>query len=131
MNYIDSKENFFVQDEVAVSSTETYTQRIKADGTLEKMSIRFYPGCSKTLQIYAYIKRKGNNALEAICSMGSEAFFAGDDDKFVLDVVTPVNLDDEIYIKAINTDAVNVRNFVCSISVDYYGGLKRIIGGVL
>lgn len=129
---MDKKEVVAIRTKVLPLETKNIIERIKADGTIEGVRIKFYYGQQLALKVYPYVKHKGNK-LEPLLTYpeGTEPAISGDDDTFQFDIVTPVQNDDEIYFIVKNTSSEFEYNIAIDITVDYYGGKSRIIGGVL
>jgi hypothetical protein len=110
---------------------QKFNERIKGEGTIEQLRVRFYPGQGKSLRIYAYIKRKGRVLEEMITfTDGTDRFLSGDDDSLVFPIAVPVENDEEIEIHAENIDATNPYSLVVDVIVDYMGGRNRV-GGMI
>ncbi len=105
-------------------------ERVKDNGTIENVKLRFYSGQEMNLKVYPFVKHTGNKIENLTSSPTNEYFLAGDDDNFILDVVVPVYYDDEIHVKVKNESVQYAYNLVCDVTIDYYGGENRIVGGV-
>lgn len=106
-------------------------ERVKDNGTVENIKLRFYSGQEMQLKVLPYIKHIGNKIEYVTSSPTGDYYLAGDDDNFLLDVVVPINYDDEIVVKAINLSNINSYDMVCDITIDYYMGTDRVVGGVV
>jgi uncharacterized membrane protein len=107
-------------------------ERVKGEGTVEKLTVRFYPGQQKSLQVRAIIIHKGNKIEDLITyPEGGDSYLSGDDDSLVFNIVIPVENDDEIAISVKNIDASNDYTLMAFLEIDYYGGKNRVVGGAL
>lgn len=107
--------------------------RVKGNGTIQEIRVRFYPGQELSLKVSPFLERKGQ-VPEPLISYpaGGNKFLSGDDDYFIFPVVSPVNNDDFIKIWYSNENGGGfVYTVVCDIVVDYFAGEKRVIGGVI
>lgn len=104
-------------------------ERVKDNGTVENVKLRFYSGQEMKLKVLPFIKHTGNKIEYLTSSPTNDFFIAGDDDNFILDVVVPVFYDDEIHVKVINESAEYIYNLVCDVTIDYYMGADRVIAG--
>lgn len=110
-----------------------FIERIKADGVIESIKIRFYMGQELQLKVLPYIKHRGNK-IEYMTTNpinNGDYSLAGDDDYFMFDVAVPVRYDDELLVKVENLSNEYIYNLSCDITIDYLGGTDRIIGGVV
>lgn len=129
---LDKKEVVAIRTKILPNETKTITERIKADGTVENINVRFYYGQQLALKVYPYVRHMGNK-LEGLLTYpeGAENSISGDDDIFKFDIVCPVKNDDELYIIIENTSSEFEYNVAIDIVVDYYAGQSRIVGGVI
>jgi hypothetical protein len=104
-----------------------FSERIKADGTIETIKVRFYKGQQKSLQVYPFVRHKGNKDESLITYSGSTNHLSGDDDYFIYDVVVPVENDDQMIIFVKNVDPTYSYTMVVDVAIDYYGGKDRVI----
>ncbi|UWG95516.1 hypothetical protein LPY66_11340 [Dehalobacter sp. DCM] len=117
---------------LAAGAKQTYKERIKSDGTVEKVRIKIYPGSEGTLKIRPCVFQKGRRSLVDLLTYpdGGNQYMSGDDDYFEFPVVMSVQNDDEIYIICENAGSYPYTVSV-DVVIDYFGGKDRIIGGVL
>jgi hypothetical protein len=110
--------------------TDVLQERMKDDGTVEEVRVRFYPGQEKSLQVSPFIEHKGNIAEQLLSyPRTSDPFLSGEDDYFIYPVVIPVAYDDFVKIKVKNIDSTYEYTLVVDVVIDYYGGQQRMIGG--
>lgn len=97
------KEVISFRKEINASKTDVLQERIKSDGTIEEIRVRFYQGVQKSLQVEPFIEHKGHQ-IEQMISYPSttDQFISGDDDYFIYPVSVPVEYDDFIKVKAKN-----------------------------
>lgn len=107
------------------------SERIKADGTIEGIKVKFYIGQELYLKVMPYIRHIGNKVEYPITVVGNGGkWLTGDDDNFSFEVVIPVKNDDEFVVEFENTSDYEY-NLVVDVIVDYYGGQNRIVGGMV
>lgn len=128
----DKREPIIFRKSILHSTTDTLQERIKADGTIEEMRVRFYPGQQKALQVEVVVEHKGQQAEYLYTSPATgERYLSGDDDYFIFPLTCEVEYDDFVKVRAVNTDATYDYDLAVDVLVDYYGGKNRVIGGVL
>lgn len=107
-------------------------ERIKADGTIEGVNVRFYAGQQKDLRVEVFIMHKGEKREDIITyPEGTDRFLSGDDDNFSFPATFPVYYDDYIKIQAKNVDPNFDYSLVVDVIIDYYMGANRVINGVM
>lgn len=106
-------------------------ERVKDNGTLENVKMRFYMGQEMNLKITVYVKHTGNKTEQIFTSPTNDYYVGGDDDTFIFDVIVPVYYDDEIIVKAINESNLYSYDMVVDVDIDYYQGTDRVVGGVI
>lgn len=132
---LNKKEVIVFRKNVPPNSKGRIMERVKDNGTIEKLMLRFYMGQELKLGVWPYIKHNGNKIESMVTIAGDETrdnlYLTGDDDQLVFDVVIPVYYDDEIIVEYENTSSEYEYNLVCDITIDYYLGTDRIVGGVI
>lgn len=94
----------------------SFAERVKADGQIEELRIRFYPGLERELQIRPYVLHKGSKAEDFFSYVeGTELFLTGDDDYFVYPLNIQVEYDDQIVIECKN---VNINEYTYTAVLD-------------
>jgi hypothetical protein len=130
MQNLDKKEVITFRKEIPPSNGTPgkIKERIKGDGTIEEMTVRFYQGQQKALRVYPYIDR-GEKRPESILTFPDDGdqHLCGDDDNFKFPVVVSVENDEFIVIQYENTDSTNTMSLVVDVVIDYYGGKRRVI----
>lgn len=111
---------------INANTTDVLHERIKADGTIEEIRIRFYTGQQKSLQLNPFVEHKGNK-IEQIISYPSttDNFISGDDDYFIFPISVPVEYDDYFKIHAKNIDPTYNYTVTVDVVIDYLGGKER------
>lgn len=131
---MNKKEVMVFRKLVPPNSKGKITERIKDNGTIEKLMIKFYIGQELHLRVWPYIRHNGNKIESLVTIAGDDVrddmFLTGDDDTFIFDVVAPVYYDDELVVEFENISDYEY-NLVVDITVDYYLGTDRIVGGVI
>lgn len=124
------KEIVSFRKEVASLFEHTLTERIKADCTIEELRVRFYPGQQLSLEVYPYVKHKGNK-IESFFTFPKQTdnVLRGDDDYFIFPVSIPCEYDDELVVYTKNTDPNYDYNLSVDIVIDYLGGKQRVVEG--
>jgi hypothetical protein len=128
----NTKEVISFRKLIPFGTTDVLTERIKGPGTIEGFRVRFYPGQQLALKVWVVIEHKGG-LTESLVTFAetSDEFLSGDDDRLEFDVVASVENDDFLKIKVQNTDIDNDYNLALDVTIDYYGGTQRVIGGLL
>jgi len=117
---------------ILASSTDIISERIKSDGTVEKIRVNFYSGPQGDLHVKPMLLRKGNKREELITyPIGTNQYLSGDNEVIEMNVNVSVENDDQIRLEVENVDATNDYTLNVQIEIDYYGGQKRVVGGVL
>lgn len=128
---MNKKEVITFRKKILALESLTFSERVKDNGTIEKVSLRFYSGQEMQLRILPFIKHTGNKVEYLTTSPIGDGFLYGDDDSFILDVVVPVFYDDEIIVKVENLSTTFNYDMVVDFTIDYYRGTDRIVGGVI
>lgn len=85
-------------------TTKQILERVKADGEVRELRIRFYFGQEHGLQVQAYVLHTGNRREEFVTFAGdTNNYFSGDDDYFIFPCNTIIGLDDELVVYVNNT----------------------------
>lgn len=126
---MNKKEVITFRKAIAPLEELTLIERVKDNGTVENVKLRFYSGQEMKLKVLPFVRHTGNKIEYLTSSPTGDYFIAGDDDNFILDVVVPVFYDDEIHVKVINESTEYIYNLVCDVTIDYYMGTDRVIAG--
>lgn len=128
---VEGKEVISFRKKIGPGASDWIAERVKAEGTIEGLRVRFYKGQVGLLRIRPVVEHKGGKIEDLVgYASSSEQFLYGDDDYFVFDVTIPVSNDDYVKIKAENLSSYEY-DVVVDVIIDYYGGRNRIIGGVI
>jgi hypothetical protein len=101
----------------------TLKERMKADGVVNQVNIRFYPGCELSLEVKPFVLHKGRRAEDIFTYAGSsKQAISGDDDFFQFPVSVTFELDDEFCVYFINTDTANTYTVCVDVFVNYEAG---------
>jgi hypothetical protein len=129
---VNKKETILFNKVIPANTQGKISERIKMEGTVERVEVRFYRGQQKALQIIPVVLHKGQKSEPLITfPEGTDGYLAGDDDNFKFDIVIPIENDDEVVIYYKNTDLTYDYTLMVHVSIDYYGGKNRVVGGVI
>lgn len=102
----------------------TLTERVPADGTVERLRVRIYAGAELALRITPRLVRRPDRREDLVSFVG-KAYIDGDDDVFDFSLAVPVFVDDVIEVAWENTVASYSYDFAVDIEVDHAGGAWR------
>lgn len=109
------KEVISFRENIEPGQVLTISERVKWNGTVNGLRVRFYPGPERSLHVRPYVRHKNQLSEELFTYAGaSEPYISGDDDYFKFPVLIPVEYDDEVVVWVENTDS----NYVYTLSVD-------------
>lgn len=129
---MDKKEVIQFKSIIPPNTEKVFSERIKADGTVEELRVKFYSGQERTLQVRPTIRHKGNLLQDLVTyPSDTEQYLSGDNDYFAFDLTGVVENDDEIKIFVTNNNPDYSYTLDATVTIDYYGGKNRIIGGVV
>lgn len=100
------------------------SERIKDNGTVIAVNVRFYPGQQLSLQVRPYIEPKGTKGIVDLLTYpdGTEQFLFGDDDRRSFTNGLAVKYDDYVKVMVTNTSDTYDYTLVCDVTVAYHGG---------
>lgn len=128
---MNKREVVLIRKTVKPSETVEIRERIKSDGTLESMKIRFYAGEGLTLQVRPIVEKRGGQGVDIVTyPKGTDSYIIGDDDYLEYNPIIEVSNDEELVVYATNVGTVDSK-LVIDFEVDYFAGKKRVVGGVL
>lgn len=108
-------ENMSFRKVIAAGTEQTIKERIKDDGHVIGINVRFYPGVQKSLQVHPFVRHKLNHDEDLFSYVaGTDTFLTGDDDTLKFEVNLAVEVDDEFCVYVKNTDG----QYDYSLSVD-------------
>jgi hypothetical protein len=124
----NKKEVISFRKVIPANTTDVLAERIKTDGTIEQLSVKFYQGQQKALRVIPFVEHKGH-MIEQMLTYPSttDNYLAGDNDYFKYDIVIPVEYDDFVKVQAVNTDLTNEMTLVVDVTIDYFGGKQRVV----
>lgn len=100
------KEIIAIRKDIQPGELITFRERLKDNGALVNLTIRFYPGVENDLKVEPYILHKGNRREDLVTYVeGSNPYISGDDDRFAFPVYTEFKYDDEFIVEAENVGA--------------------------
>jgi hypothetical protein len=109
--------------EAAPTEIFTLKERMKADGIVTQVNIRFYAGCELDLEVKPFILHKGRRAEDIFTYAGNtNQSITGDDDFFQFPVSLAFEYDDEFCVWFSNNDTVNAYNVCVDVFVNYEPG---------
>jgi hypothetical protein len=122
---VNKREVVSFRKSIAAGASDIIRERVKSNGTLEEVRVRFNPGQANTLRIRPVVEHK-NNRLEDLVTypVGTNQFLSGDDDYLILPCSITVENDDFVEVIANNTGAFTYT-IVVDIVVDYLFGTER------
>lgn len=132
----EPKDGFTLSDRVPASTTDQEVSiTLDSDATVERLSIRIYPGAELDLQLVPVVRTSGGGSRDRpLLEFAGKEYVDGDDDMYVWELSKPVEEGDEIVMKATNNDGSNAYDYRANFDVDYRAGstgLLASIGGVL
>lgn len=88
----------FRKDIIPNSEGHLY-ERIKDNGQVQEVRIRFYAGQTQELQVRPFVLHKGNKPEDMVTyPEGTQPYFSGEDDYFVFPVNVNIEYDDQLAI---------------------------------
>ena len=107
--------------EVQPGESQTIQERLKADGRVTQVNMRFYPGQERQLHVKPYILHKANRQEDIVTyATGTEMFFSGDNDTFQIPVSADFEYDDEFDVFVQNADSTYQYTVVVDVIVTYF-----------
>lgn len=124
----EKKEVICIRKSIPSNTSLVIKERIKGDGTVEGIRLKFYVGQEKKLRVMPKILQTGDVLFDlATYPEGTDRFLSGDDDLVEIPCIISVGYDDELQIHVENTDAANSYSLVCDVFIDYFGGKSRLL----
>jgi hypothetical protein len=101
----------------------TLKERMKADGVVTQVNIRFYAGAELALEVKPFLLHKGRRVEDVFTYPEyTKMAISGDDDFFQFPVSLTFELDDEFCVYFINTDTANTYTVCVDVFVNYEAG---------
>lgn len=90
------KEIISIRKDIEPGQKLNFKERLKDNGALVMVNVRFYPGVEGDLKVKPFILHKNNKAEDIVTyAEGSDSNISGDDDKFSFPVYVDFQYDDE------------------------------------
>lgn len=100
------KEIIAIRKDIAPGTKVTFKERMKDNGALVNIRVRFYPGVENDLKVIPFILHKGNRREDVLTYVeGSNTNISGDDDTFIFPVYVEFKYDDELVVEVQNVGA--------------------------
>ena len=100
------KEIISIRKDINPGQTVQFKERLKDNGALVNVNIRFYPGVENDLKVEPYILHKGNKREDVVTYVeGADTFISGDDDRLTFPVYVEFQYDDEFVCEVENVGA--------------------------
>lgn len=126
-NVTDSKQglNFFTNVNPGENGRDEKT--VHRDGTIEDLTVRFYPGQENNLELKIYIEPHDDEGRKQLIDYpGDKNVLAGDDETIEFEIAREVEKDDVIVVEYQNQSGSYEYDYRLSLSVDYAGGITRV-----
>jgi hypothetical protein len=114
------REVISIRSDIQPLGKEYISERVKWDGFIEELRIRFYPGVERELKVKPYLLHKGSIAEDMITYPdGTDPYISGDNDYLVFPVNVPIEYDEFIKVFAENKNATYVYTLSVDVVVQY------------
>jgi hypothetical protein len=115
------KEVIAVRKSVLPLEAGTIKERVKYDGFIEGINVRFYAGQESELKVLPIVMHKGGKT-ETFFTYpeGTEPTLSGEDDSFTYPLSIDIEYDDEIQVRYENQSSTYEYTLVVDIIVSYY-----------
>lgn len=118
----NKKEVIAIRKNIKANTEEIITERIKSNGYITNISIKFYVGQELALQVSPYVLHKGDRREDLFTyPRGTDNYLSGDDDYFKYNINLEVEYDDEIKIHVKNTSEYYNYDVVVDLGIEYKG----------
>jgi hypothetical protein len=117
---IVKKEVIAIRRDMQPLEEVTIKERVKYNGFIQSIYLRFYAGQEEELKVLPYVVHKGQK-VEHFFTFGEDTdnLLAGEDDSLSFGLTIPIELDDEIHVRITNTNDTYNYTAVCYIEVVY------------
>jgi hypothetical protein len=124
------KEVIAIRKKVLAGESNVITERVKYDGVIEGINVRFYAGQENELIVMPYIFHKGRK-METFFTYpeGTDPFLSGEDDHLEYPLSLDVEYDDEIHVRYENKATMYDYTLVVDIIITYYSEPSARTGG--
>jgi hypothetical protein len=116
---------------VSAGGSGELTRSIRRNGTVERVSVRIYPGPEEDLELNIYRESTDGNNREKLVQPIGKDHIDGDDDTWVWQITEPIKSGETIVVTHDNQDSNNAHPYRVNVDVDYANGLSRFVGGLL
>lgn len=127
------RETVVLQSEVPASTTswkEIASWTVPADATIESLRVWHVPNSEDALKTQPKVSREGSEThIPEYADEGGEFFLTGEPDGSPVSTGEPVSQGDNIMVRAKNENTNYAYRFRIEVTVDYAGGLSRVLGG--
>jgi hypothetical protein len=115
------KEVIAVRKAISPLEVGTVKERVKYDGFIERINVRFYAGQESELKVMPLVMHKGGKT-ETFFTYpeGTEPTLSGEDDRFEYPLSIDIEYDDEIQIRYENRSSLYEYTLVVDVIVSYY-----------
>lgn len=115
------KEVIAIRKNVLPLESGVVVERVKYDGFIEQVIVRFYAGQEGELKVYPFVLHKGMKP-ETFFTYpeGTDPELSGEDDSFTYPLSINIEYDDEIHVRYENKSATYEYTLVTDIVVSYY-----------
>lgn len=124
------KRGISFSETVAGNSNSITEYSVQADATVEKLSVRIYPGPETDFKIYPEIKREQADTVESLVRFEGKQYVDGDDDVFEWDLSVPLYKDDVIQVRAENNTG-NEYDYRANLEIDERNGPESLADAIL
>jgi hypothetical protein len=118
------REVIAIRQNMAPGQVAEIVERVKYDGNIERINVRFYAGQENELTVLPYVRHKGKkNETFFTFPEGTDPYLSGEDDHLEYPLSIDVEYDDEIVVRAENkSGGVNAYDYtlVVDIVISYY-----------
>lgn len=104
-------------------------ERVKYNGSIEQIQVRFYAGQENELRVRPYVRHKGaKNETFFTYPEGTDPFLSGEDDVLRYPLALEIEYDDEIVVYVENISNTYDYTLVVDIVVTYYSEPSHTTG---
>jgi hypothetical protein len=123
----DSRDNVRFADRVSPGSTETLRHELDRPATVEFINVRIYPGAELDLELVPFGENREGSNRWPLVTLEGKSHIDGDSDRFEFDVSEPIADGEYIGVEATNQDGANAYDYAVDYTVEYAGGLRRLV----
>lgn len=108
------------------NTTDVLAERVKENGYVEQVYLRFYRGQEMSLEVTPFVEHKGRQ-IDHFFTYPSTAkeYLTGDDDEFSYPVTLPIEYDDFLKVKVRNKDLEYEYDLVVDMIIRYEGDRSK------